>query len=47
MATSGTLTDISEAACIEEQVQILTALEQIRSSQIAKEKGCRQPLGKQ
>ena len=47
MATSGTLTDISEAACIEEQVQILTALEQIRSSQIAKEKDCRQPLGKQ
>ena len=29
MATTGTVRDISEAACMEEQVQILTALEQI------------------
>jgi hypothetical protein len=27
MSTTGTLTDISEAACLEEQVLILTALE--------------------
>lgn len=34
MSTTGTLNDISEAACLEEQVQILTALELL-----AKEKG--------
>ena len=34
MGTTGTVRDISEAACMEEQVQILTALEMI-----ANEKG--------
>jgi len=29
MATTGTVRNISEAACLEEQVQILTALELI------------------
>ncbi|MBP0978414.1 MAG: SPASM domain-containing protein [Oscillospiraceae bacterium] len=38
MGTTGTLTDISEAACMEEQVHILTALEQISESRQRKMK---------
>ena len=44
MGTTGTLTDISEAACMEEQVHILTALEQIAESQRRKKETEEKPV---